>query len=181
MENNNRCKTCQSNRSVPVFALGYYVDPMKEIIHQFKYYGFKKVGEYLAEEIINIHQKRFCELDIDFIVPIPLYSHRFKSRGFNQAEVLSNIIGTQLGIPVDSKSLVKIKKTRDQARLDPKNRQNNIKGAFKLFEDVLIDKKVVIVDDVITTGATVNEAYKVLKKAEVKPVAYCAIAIAGVD
>jgi len=116
----------------------------------------------------------------DFIIPVPLHSYREKSRGFNQAAILSDIIGKRLGVPVDVDNLLKIRRTKDQAKLDPMQRERNIKGAFKLYKDTLRAKRVLLVDDVVTTGATIREAGKVLSGSGAKPVAVCTIAVAGV-
>ncbi|MFH2036185.1 MAG: phosphoribosyltransferase family protein, partial [Candidatus Zixiibacteriota bacterium] len=135
----------------------------------------QKLGEYLA----NIHRINLEKLKIDYIVPIPLHSHRMKARGFNQAELMADIICKIIGVKKATGILTKIKKTKDQARLGLSERLTNIKGSFAVEDDSLMGKRVMIIDDVITTGATIDEARRVLKEAGSIPVALAAAAIAG--
>ncbi len=179
LEKNLTCPECTGEYSLPVFALGHFTDPLKEIIHRFKYYGFKRLADGLAGRLLNLYSEKMKSLDLDAIVPIPLHSYREKNRGFNQAAVLSDIIGKGLGVGVVHKNLVRVRRTKDQTRLNPQQREENIKGAFRVFGDALKDDRVMIVDDVITTGATVREAQKVLGEAGARTVAYCVTATAG--
>jgi len=173
------CSQCGIDRVIPVFALGQFVDPLREIIHQFKYGGYQKLGRQLAEEFLKYHQQQLSKVAADFLIPIPLHSYRQKSRGFNQAAILSDIIGEKLDIPVDTTSLMKIRRTKDQAKLKPLAREKNIAGAFAVEGDRLIGKRIIIVDDVMTTGATIQEAMRVCREAGAKPAAVCAAALAG--
>ncbi len=179
LEINLDCPECSGEFSLPVFALGHFAEPLKEIIHKFKYYGYKKLADDLAGRLLNLYAEDMKRLKLDAIVPIPLHSYREKYRGFNQAAILSDIISRDLDIKVVHGSLVKIKRTKDQTRLSPQQREENVKGAFGVIGDVLKDNRVMIVDDVITTGTTVREAQKVLDEAGVKTVAYCVTAVAG--
>ena len=112
-------------------------------------------------------------------MPIPLHSYRKKARGFNQAQILSDIICKRLKVPVEAASLLKIRRTKDQVKLDVRQREENIRGAFRVFGDRLTGKRVAIVDDVVTTGATIREAAKVLVNSGAKPAAVIAVAVAG--
>jgi len=179
LEKNLTCPECTGEYSLPVFALGHFTEPLKEIIHRFKYYGFKRLADDLAGRLLDLYSEKMKSLDLDAIVPVPLHSYREKNRGFNQAAVLSDIIGKGLGVGVVHETLVRIRRTKDQTRLNPQQREENIKGAFRVFGDTLRDKRVMIVDDVITTGATVREAQKVIGEAGARTVAYCVAATAG--
>jgi len=179
VQSGERCSFCKPEEFLPVFALGHYVDPLKEIIHQFKYYGFRKLGSELAERLVNKHFESLGRLKIDCIIPIPLHSFREKSRGFNQAVLLSDIIGKRLGIPLVEGTLVKTRRTRDQAKLDPPGREKNIKGVFRVLSGDLKDKRALIVDDVVTTGATVREAFNVLTDSGTRVTAIATVAVAG--
>jgi ComF family protein len=173
------CKECSNEYSLPVFALGHFVEPLKEIIHKFKYNDYSKLAVGLGSRILGNYAEDMKKLKIDLILPIPLHSYREKIRGFNQAAVFSDIIGRGLGVRVVHRSLLKIKRTKDQTRLNPQQREVNIKGVFRVVGDKLKGNRVMIVDDVITTGATIREAARVLIEAGVKPVAYCVVAVAG--
>ncbi len=173
------CPECPPGDSMPVFALGSYVDPLRAGVHEFKYHGFHAVGRYFAGRVLDVHGNRLAALDPEYIVPIPLHSRREKRRGFNQAGILSDILGNGLRIPVDDKTLWQIRKTRDQARLDPAGRWKNIAGAFAISGIDLAGKRIALVDDVFTTGATMQEARKVLLNAGANPVCGIVLAAAG--
>jgi len=173
------CSECVDEHAIPVFALGTYTDPLKEIVHRYKYHGYKKLAAELSREFLNRHRETLIKRKIDCLVSVPLHSHREKIRGFNQAAILADIIGNGLKLPVDKGSLEKIRKTRDQARLDPRRREANIKNAFRVYGNSLKGKKVIIVDDVTTTGSTIQEACRALAEAGAKPCAACVIAVAG--
>nr|MBN2278924.1 ComF family protein [candidate division Zixibacteria bacterium] len=175
------CGGCPAGETLPVFALGHFVDPLKKIIHHFKYHGYRKLGIELAGRLVDRQGALMAGRKIEAVIPIPLHSYRHKSRGFNQAAIMSDIIGERLNVPVDSDSLVKIRRTRDQARLRPAERDRNIRGAFSVISEELKGMRVILVDDVITTGTTVHEASRVLKEAGIKVAAVAAAALAGLN
>jgi ComF family protein len=179
MESDNNCPNCSPADSIPVFALGDYIDPLREIVHQFKYHGFRMLGRYLAASLADDYQDSLKQLDIEYLVPVPLHGFRLKTRGFNQAAILADIIGIRMNIPVNTESLGQIRRTKDQARLKPDDRSKNIRDAFGVYDDELVDKRVVIVDDVITTGATLKEIKRILEESGAKPVGALVIAAAG--
>jgi len=173
-----KCADC-GDSALPIFCLGHFTDVLQKIIHQFKYYGFKKLGDDMAGRLLDIYAEQLIKINADFIVPIPLHAIRERLRGFNQAAILADIIGKRIGVPAAADKLVKIRRTRDQARLNPEQRRENIKGAFEVYGDALLNKRIIIVDDVVTTGATVNEAAVTLRAAGAVPSAVCAVAAAG--
>ncbi|MCX7795121.1 MAG: ComF family protein [bacterium] len=119
----------------------------------------KLLGEFVLELAWNI----------DFIVPIPLSKERLKIRGFNQSEVLALEVSRVLGIPM-SLGLIRIKETKPSINLNIEERLDNINRAFLLEDHNLKNKKVLLVDDVYTTGATTNEASKTLLERGIKEV-----------
>ncbi len=173
------CSKCKIENSLPLITLGHFASPLGEIIKQFKYRGFIKMSPILVNRILDIHAIIIKKIKADLIVPIPLHSYRLKSRGFNQAEILADNISMKTGIEVNKNSLRKIRNTRDQKLLDHNERIKNVKDAYKVFDEDLRDKKIILVDDVITTGATLNEARKEIIKAEGKVVLAIVIATAG--
>jgi competence protein ComFC len=179
LEKNSTCPECRGEFSLPIYALGHFAEPLKEIIHKFKYHGYKKLDDDLAGRLLGLYAEKMKLLALDAIMPIPLHSYREKNRGFNQAAILSDIIGKGLSVRIDHESLVKIKRTRDQTQLNPQQREENIKGAFKVMGGALKDNRIMIVDDVITTGATIREAHRILREAGANVVAYCVTAVAG--
>lgn len=171
------CEECDSS-SVPVAVLGHYQDPLQEIIHQFKYSGYSKLGESLSNRLIDNHIRIFERLLPNLAVPIPLDSYRLRRRGFNQAAVLSDIVGKRLQIETAEQLLVKSRKTKDQTRLDFEKRAENLKGAFTVTERIAPEAKIILIDDVFTTGATLREGCRAIDAAGGKVVMAAAIAVA---
>lgn len=133
-----------------------YTDDIREIIFKYKYskksYLYKMLGPLLLTEFLKRN------IDIDLIVPIPLSKRKKAKRGFNQSELLASFLSEKLNIEMDTKNLIKHKKTKSQSGLSKPLRRENIKGAFSIKENVFEGKTVLIVDDIMTTGATYNEA-----------------------
>jgi len=160
-------------------AAGVYTPGFIEIVHKFKYKGkiqlAKPLGALLFTEFLHYWKNDA----IDLILPVPLHKKRFRQRGFNQAYLLvndwSNLARAQSLQPwpaaVETKVLVRSKKTAPQTGLKRADRLQNIKNAFKVRRpDIIKDKRVLLVDDVYTTGATVNECARVLVKSGAKRV-----------
>ncbi|SYZ74078.1 putative Competence protein F [Candidatus Zixiibacteriota bacterium] len=165
-----KCPNCDSKSAFPVLALGRFAGPLREIVHQFKYHGYHRLAELLAQGLINKYTS-VLEKDppFDALVPIPLDSFRKKKRGFNQAALLADILGERLKVPVERGFLSKAKKTKDQTRLDMVRRAENMKGAFRTANMEITGKMIILVDDVLTTGATMREAVAVLSAAGARP------------
>ena len=117
------------------------------------HYG-KELGTQFASERSN-HP-------IDILVPVPIHARKKFDRGYNQSELLANGISATTGIPISTKVLKKIKNTKTQTQLNIKERLLNTKGSFRVSEDIMKYKAIAIVDDVVTTGATINAICGVL-------------------
>jgi ComF family protein len=161
------CGGCRRGLFIFDFARAYspFEDPLKEIIHQFKYRSHRSLGRPLSELLFSVY--RFHEQDCfsDLIVPVPLHKSRERTRGFNQACELSKPLGKMAHIPVSTGLLLRVKPTRVQAGLSRRERRINVAGAFELSQTKAIeDKALLLVDDVFTTGATLNECAKILRR-----------------
>lgn len=122
-----------------------------------------KSFEPLIREYFEVRKKYFE--NIDSIIPIPLHPRRYAERGFNQSEILAKTIGQTLGKEVLSDAIFRVKYTKNQARLNKKEREDNIRDAFELNKKYDYKNKVILlVDDVFTTGATMGECGKLLKQ-----------------
>lgn len=149
------------------FSIYYYTDSAAKIIKNLKY-GKRK---YLASYVADILLEKFDSFsDIDVILYVPSSKNRIKERGFNQAKVVAEILGEKTEIRVVD-GLIKTKDTIHQAGGSQKDRLKNLKDSFA-FDDSYVDdikgKKVLIFDDVFTTGSTLNECAKVVKKLKPK-------------
>lgn len=155
---------------ITLAAASSYSNPaLKELIHYLKYKGFLKAGKALGE-ILTKYLNRLNLNPQDFIiVPVPLYGTRHRKRGFNQAELLAEIVGKHFNRPVLTKVLKRIKETKPQIEIsDYKIRSENIKGVFSVAEkqkELVKGKQIILVDDVCTSGATIKEAARTLKRA----------------
>jgi ComF family protein len=176
------CINCLSpQKPLPAFTLGHYLDPLKNIIHQMKYHGYRKLSRELGERLVGQYRSVLESFDADLIVPIPLDYFREWKRGFNQAALLSDIIGERLNLPVVEQLLRKVRRTKDQTKLDPVEREENMRGAFRADSEKLAGKRILLVDDVVTTGATLREARRALDEAGAEAVLALTVAAAGYD
>lgn len=117
----------------------------------------------------------------EIVVPIPLHQSRFLERGYNQSLSIANGIGDALQLPVNDELLRRIKRTRSQTNLSIRARSDNIAGAFECSNDeFVVGRDLLVVDDVITTGATVSEAASVLTRAGARSVSVAALGFARV-
>jgi ComF family protein len=114
---------------------------------------------------------------IDMVMPVPLHRKRLRQRGFNQALLLAHRMSEQYGIPLVFDNLERVRPTRPQVELSGEERVKNVTGAFALrFPKKVEDKHILVIDDVFTTGATMNECAGVLKSAGAEQVTACTLA-----
>lgn len=139
-------------------------------IYRFKYGNRREYGAYFGEEMAEELGSFIRKVEPDGLIPIPLHWKRLRSRGYNQAQILAEEIGRLLQIPVYSKLLKRGRNTVPMKKLNGAERQNNLKRAFNVAGNDVKLKRVIIVDDIYTTGTTIEEAARVLKKAGVEEV-----------
>jgi len=158
---------------------------VKKMILSFKYDPFVKE---LKKDLANLIKVHFQLLDEKFdfsdfvLIPIPLDKKRLRWRGFNQAQEIGKELANFFKIPLISDCLVKKKSTLPQAELSEKERRENLKGVFQVQnEEKIKNKKILLVDDVFTTGTTLSEAAKILKNSGAKKVIGLVVAIAKPD
>ena len=149
---------------------------MQDIIIQFKFRGITLPAKHFAPRVYQQFEKQLETLGAAIVIPVPLYPSREKFRGYNQAALFAQQIAQLLDLPVRDDILFRVKKREPQAKLELKKRARNIKGVFAISQDAQEDKEVILVDDVVTSGATVMEARRVLEQDGYKVVAVVAIA-----
>ena len=166
------CATCLVNpppfdRSFSAFK---YASPVRQLITEFKQRRQLAVGEVLSQVLASRFQRLLSgpvhqhQATPDILIPMPLHPSRLKSRGFNQAEMIANIVSRQTSIACDTRRCRRVKQTEDQKGLTAADRHTNIKGAFTVVQP-LHAEYVIIVDDVMTTAATVSELARCLRQA----------------
>ncbi|MCM8796571.1 MAG: ComF family protein [Candidatus Omnitrophica bacterium] len=165
----NICANCvkQSFYFDRAFSPCVYTDIIQELIHQFKYKGKDYLARPLSRMMIDFIREFHIPIEyMDYVMPMPLHSSRLRWREFNQAEMLGRYIAEEFNKPLLSDLLVRRYPTLAQAELMPQKRISNVKGCFKVKDKTLVNgKKILLVDDVLTTGATSSEAAFTLKDA----------------
>lgn len=158
----------------------YYGQNTRGVIHKLKYSNNPAVGEYLARVMTDeIRGSGFFD-GVDVVVPVPLAMRRFLHRGYNQCEWVARGIGTELGLPVDTKVVRRVKDNPTQTRLEATERWGNVDGVFRLDEGWRVaGKHVLLVDDVITTGATTVTCAQEMMKAGNVRFSVLSLAVAG--
>jgi ComF family protein len=146
-------------------STGSYRGSLREILHRFKYGGRISLARPLAHMLIA-PGKHLAQLHkIDRIIPVPLHPRRLRQRGFNQASLLARRLGSALKISVDYASLKRSRWTEPQTGLSRRQRAANVRGAFRLKTvEQVRGKGILLLDDVFTTGETVNQCVRVLKR-----------------
>ncbi|MEJ0021926.1 MAG: ComF family protein [Candidatus Doudnabacteria bacterium] len=158
--------SCKTKNTIDgsIAALPYKDRQVNKIIETFKYNFISDLSLPLAETILEeIKKQELAEYFRDFtIVPVPLHARRFNWRGFNQAELLAGKLAENLQLNVDNKLVLRQKFTKPQVKLKAEERKRNMENAFGLIGDAS-NKKILLVDDVVTSGSTANELAKLLK------------------
>lgn len=163
----HRCPECIDNFNYYTKAVSCieYDELSKKIIYNLKYYKKRYISYHVAEIIYDRLMESHI-YDFDIIIPVPMHKAKEKERSFNQASLISKYIGYTTKIHVDDEVLIRAKKTITQNQLTKEERRENLKDAFKITnEDKVKSKNILLIDDIFTTGATVNECSKVLLEA----------------
>lgn len=152
-----------------MYAMAYYEGPIRKAIHLLKYRFVSDLVESLVSLLVNYYPKNLPQFD--FLTFVPLHPKREKFRGFNQSALLTQILGKKLNIPTREKILKRIRFTKPQVELKGKVRRTNLHGAFACSkESNAAGKTIGLIDDVATTGSTLFECAKLLKRAGAKSV-----------
>ena len=158
-------------------SLWLHQGPVKESVYQFKYHNRRELGKFYASELILRYRDIIEKWNPDAFIPIPLHTKRRRRRGYNQAEILAAELGNQLGIPVDTKSLKRKYNTAPQKSMSHSERKKNLRHAFSLDGKYAPARTVILVDDIYTTGNTIDAAACLLKKTGVQKVYFLTISI----
>jgi len=146
-----------------------YQAPVSQLIAHFKYGGRLAYGRLLSSELL-CRLRRESQLNADLIAPVPLHWRRRWSRGFNQAEIIGDELSRALRVPLRVDLLARTRSTPPQQSLSASQRRMNLRGAFALATAAPLDRHIALVDDVVTTGATVGEISRLLLDAGARSV-----------
>ncbi len=160
--NEEPCLRCQESRPFYTSLRSHtiFTGPIREAIHQLKYKNNLGMGESLSRPMISSLKKLNWSLDL--ITPVPLGLVRLKERGYNQATLLARPIALCLRVPISTHALMRSRETQSQVGLTAIERQQNMTDAFRASDKLVTGKSVLVVDDVATSGATLNECAKAL-------------------
>lgn len=167
------CVDCEENQHF--FDRGralYEYTFMKESIYRFKYEHRKEYAAFLGRDLVKRLGRDIIALHADAIIPVPLHYKRLKKRGYNQAALLAREVGKHLNIPVYENIVQRCRETLPQKEVSGKERQNNLKNAFKIVQNDVKLKTIIIIDDIYTTGSTMDAMSKCFRDAGVQKI-YC--------
>jgi len=161
------CFAC--SRETPQFDFARsavrYEGAVGEALRSLKYESALWLADDLARLLLACVHAEYSEVEFDFVTPVPLYPPRQRERGFNQSALLGAALARRMGVPYKEKAVRRIRPTTSQTGLTAPQRAANVSGAFRIGLFVrLVGKKVLLVDDVMTTGATVNACAGALRK-----------------
>lgn len=156
----------------------YFQEPITQLIYDLKYHQQMSHARLLAELFWQERQDELRASEVEALLPVPIHPLRRRHRGYNQAQLIAEELSKLAGIPVLHKALVRVKNTETQTHLDGQQRHLNLKGAFVIKEATLDNvRRVAIVDDVVTSGATMQALAKLIKaRSSVEFIAAWAIA-----
>jgi ComF family protein len=162
------CVSCNAPADLNLYYWGVYENELQKCILQFKFHGARELGIRLAEMAQNAMTEKQSPIAFDLIVPVPLHGRRQRQRQYNQSELLAARLAELLGLECCSECLRRTRSTFQQAKLAEDKRWENVRDVFtvqSVHETKIADKHILLVDDIVTTGATVYEASKALKSA----------------
>lgn len=164
------------------YSLWLYDSVMKKSISDFKYRHKKEYAKYYIQEIVKLYGETIKKLAPDGLVPVPIHKSKYRERGYNQAEIIAKGIGRELNLPVFSHLLIRDRKTMPQKQLSDKERLKNLRDAFVLNEKLAYDypdelKQLLLVDDIYTTGSTIEACTNVLMRHGVDRVYFITLCI----
>jgi len=160
-------RLCDRCRSTPpqvdrIRSVVYSEGTLREAIHRFKYDGVTALAEPLASLMVDYWSRH--PMSVDLVVPVPLHKHRLRWRGFNQAARLAHELCEHVDLTMDERVLVRHRPTAAQVDLNAKQRRENVQDAFRCISDKAIDKRVLLIDDVCTSGSTLEACAAALRQ-----------------
>jgi competence protein ComFC len=165
------CQYCAEPNHLQLYFWGHYEEELRDCLLQFKFHRAIDLGNRLVDLAVNSFEDGIKLNKYDLVLPVPLYKTREREREYNQSEILAEKVAVLLNIELRADCLTRIKATRQQAKLDDSEKWENVKDAFMVEPDAvqsLRGRSILLVDDIVTTGATIYEAARPLWQAGVK-------------
>ena len=177
-EEKEYCRDCTNH--VHLYDCGRALFSYKSVsdsIARFKYRGRREYAAYYAACMAETFADFIGACRADALIPVPLHKSRLRARGYNQAQVLAEELSALTGIPIFSDLIERVEKTAPMKDLSAAERQNNLKRAFKIRRNDVKLNTIIIIDDIYTTGSTIDAVSRELKKAGVERIYFMTLAI----
>ena len=181
LENQRReyCTDCMKKKHY--FSQGkavfVYQGEIRQSMYRFKYSNKREYAGFYAKEAVRIYGDWIRTKQIEAIVPVPMYRWKEKGRGYNQAAVFALALGEKMNLPGEKRMVKRIRNTTPQKELNDVERKINLKKAFQLVPNIVKYRKILIVDDIYTTGSTIDAVAEVLLQAGVDEIYFLCISI----
>ncbi len=178
IEEGEYCKDCQKHTHIFDQGRGIFVYDgiMRRSVTRYKYYGCREYGDFYAKAMYRNAWKNLNQWKPDLIVPVPIHKSKERLRGFNQAAYLAERLGCYTGIPVDTDLVQKVVKTKSQKKLNAMQRRKNLEKAFLVTKNIR-GKDILVIDDVYTTGSTIDAMAGCLRKRGAKNIYFLTVCI----
>lgn len=158
-------------------ALFLYKGGIKKSIYRFKYANRREYAKYFAAYAAKTYGEWIRQTAPEVIVPVPMYRNKQKKRGYNQAKTFAQALSKQTGVPMRADLVCRIKNTTPMKLLNDVERKNNLKNAFQTTQSIVEYKRVLLVDDIYTTGNTADAVADCMRQAGVEAVFYMSVCI----
>ncbi len=172
-----RCHDCE--RDAHVFTRGralFHYEDIRESLYRFKYGGRREYAAFYAARAAAELGEDIASWHAGALVPVPLHAAKQRRRGYNQAALFAEELSALTGIPVREDLIVRVRNTTPQKELDYLQREKNLKRAFKLAQNDVKLKTIIIIDDIYTTGSTIDAMSRLLKEAGVSDIYFVTLA-----
>ena len=177
-EEEELCLDCRRKKHEYIQGTALYdYGSMADSLFRFKYGGRQEYAEFYGRQLYEKKAGWLSAIRPDALIPVPVHVSRKRQRGYNQSELIARALSEYSGIPVNTRLISRVKKTLPQKNLSERERQNNLKRAFKIRQNDVKLSTIVIIDDIYTTGSTIDAMAQVLKSAGIQKVYYMALAI----
>lgn len=173
-----RMKLPGSGKAIECAVLYAYRDRVRQSIIRFKFYGEKSNADFYAEKLAELVEKHLDPSRFDLVTAVPVSEERKKSRGFNQSELLARPLARKLGLPY-AECLVKVRDNPEQHLLSRQKRLRNVRGVYRALRPQTPGKRILLVDDIVTTGSTLSECARTLYAGGAAGVGCAALAQVG--
>lgn len=158
-------------------AVFRYGEDIRESISRFKYHNRRTYADFYGQEMARKYGQKIKTLGIQVLIPVPISKRKMVRRGYNQAGLIAKVLGETLNIPVDSEILIRDRDTTPQKELSNEERRKNLNNAFKMMRSAVKYKKVLLVDDIYTTGSTIDACAETLKRSGAGEIYFISLSI----